>query len=104
MHLTAYVFLGILCGSLILNVASSFNFAPIVLQYEPPGFNRFRSEAELTWFLEEKAKTGTDNGLMYDILKGGALFSGIQFSIKTEATTTTATAPDYSARTYRSLA
>lgn len=45
-----------LCGSLVLSAASSFNFAPLVLRYEPPGFNRFRSEVELKWFLEEKAK------------------------------------------------
>jgi uncharacterized secreted protein with C-terminal beta-propeller domain len=56
-RLTAYVLLGIVCGSVILGVASSFNFSPLILKYEPPGFNNFKSEVELTWFLQEKAKT-----------------------------------------------
>ena len=29
----------------------------MILKYEPPGFNNFKSEVELTWFLQEKAKT-----------------------------------------------
>ncbi len=56
-RLTAYVLLGIVCGSVILGAASSFNFSPLILKYEPPGFNNFKSEVELTWFLQEKAKT-----------------------------------------------
>lgn len=83
-RLTAYVFLGILCGSLILNAAASFNFAPLVLQYESPGFNRFRSEAELRWFLEEKAKANMYTG--WDIVLGG-IAPGIQFAIKGSAAT-----------------
>ena len=46
-----------MCGSVILSAASSFNFSPLILKYEPPGFNNFKSEVELTWFLQEKAKT-----------------------------------------------
>jgi len=71
--LTAYVLLGIVCGSLILSAASSFNFSPLMLQYEPPAFNRFRSEAEMTWYLQEKAKAAEQNG--YPIV------SGISFAI-----------------------
>ncbi|MCX6656001.1 MAG: beta-propeller domain-containing protein, partial [Candidatus Bathyarchaeota archaeon] len=56
-RLMTYVLLGIVCGSIILDVTSSFNFSPLILTYEPPGFNNFRSEAELTWFLQEKVKT-----------------------------------------------
>jgi uncharacterized secreted protein with C-terminal beta-propeller domain len=56
-RLTAYVLLGIVCGSVILGAASSFNFSPLILKYESPGFNNFKSEVELTWFLQEKAKT-----------------------------------------------
>ena len=78
-RLTAYVFLGILCGSLILNAAASFNFAPLILQYESPGFNRFRSEGELKWFLEEKAKANMYTG--WDMVLGGFL-PGVQFAIK----------------------
>jgi len=29
----------------------------LILKYESPGFNNFKSEVELTWFLQEKAKT-----------------------------------------------
>ena len=29
----------------------------MILKYESPGFNNFKSEVELTWFLQEKAKT-----------------------------------------------
>jgi uncharacterized secreted protein with C-terminal beta-propeller domain len=97
LRLTAYVFLGVLCGSLILNAASSFNFAPLVLQYEPPGFNRFRSEAELAWFLEEKAKTDTPYVLEFGVLKGITLTSGVQFSISADAATAAGATPDYSA-------
>ena len=46
-----------MCGSVILGAASSFNFSPLILKYESPGFNNFKSEVELTWFLQEKAKT-----------------------------------------------
>jgi inhibitor of cysteine peptidase len=84
LHLVGYVFMGILCGSLILNVAGSFNIAPLVLRYEPPGFNRFRSEAELKYFLEEKAETGSYGWAYYD-LKGG--FTGLPFSIQSSAAT-----------------
>ena len=99
MRLTAYVFLGVLCGSLILNVASSFNFSPLVLQYESPGFNRFRSEAELTWFLQEKAKTGTSYALEFGVLKSGATSTTAMQSAQANAATAaayTATKPDYS--------
>ena len=88
-RLTAYVFLGILCGSLILNAAASFNFAPLVLQYESPGFNRFRSEAELRWFLDEKAKANMYTG--WDMVLGG-IAPGIQFAIKGSAGTVTSLA------------
>jgi inhibitor of cysteine peptidase len=64
-----YVLLGIVCGSIILDVTSSFNFSPLILTYDPPGFNNFRSEAELTWFLQEKAKTEPSY-----ILEFGGLF------------------------------
>ncbi|MCX6649703.1 MAG: beta-propeller domain-containing protein, partial [Candidatus Bathyarchaeota archaeon] len=103
LRLTAYVFLGILCGSLILNAASSFNFAPLVLQYEPPGFNRFRSEAELKWFLEEKTKTDTSYGIEFFVF--GAASTAAQAGTKADAATAAITAgatadsaiPDYSA-------
>ena len=32
LRLTSYVLLGIVCGSLILNAAASFNFSPLVIQ------------------------------------------------------------------------
>jgi inhibitor of cysteine peptidase len=82
MRLTAYVFLGILCGSLILNAASSFNFAPLVLQYGSPGFNKFRSEGELKWFLEEKVRLEEPNVFEYFLLGGViAAQSGTKFSV-----------------------
>jgi uncharacterized secreted protein with C-terminal beta-propeller domain len=80
----------VICGSLILNVAGSFNFAPLVLSYDPPGFNRFRSEAELKFFLEEKAESG-DYGWGYEVLNGGVLFS-VPFGIKSSAATAAQTA------------
>ena len=73
-----------LCGSLVLSAASSFNFAPLVLRYEPPGFNRFRSEGELKWFLEEKAKTGTNYAI--DFIFGGVFLTTSQAGTKTATT------------------
>jgi inhibitor of cysteine peptidase len=69
-RLTALILLGIICGSFILSAASSFNFAPLVLKYEPPGFNRFRSDVELKWFLEEKAKTENQQVIQFFALGG----------------------------------
>jgi len=97
LRLTAYVFLGILCGSMLLNAVASFNFAPLVLQYETPGFNRFRSEAELKWFLEEKAKDNLSYGWEYGIL--GGVPGIIRFTVQTDATKSgaeQATGNDYS--------
>jgi inhibitor of cysteine peptidase len=97
LRLTAYVFLGILCGSMLLNAVASFNFAPLVLQYETPGFNRFRSEAELKWFLEEKAKDNIGYGWEYGIL--GGVPGIIRFTVQTDATKSgaeQATGNDYS--------
>jgi len=88
--LIGYAIIGVVCGSLILNVAGSFNFAPLVLQYEPPGFNRFRSEAELKYFLEEKAESG-DYGWGYEVFNGGVMFT-TPFGIKASAATAASTA------------
>jgi uncharacterized secreted protein with C-terminal beta-propeller domain len=98
-RLTAYVFLGILCGSLILNAAASFNFEPLVLQYESPGFNRFRSEAELKWFLEEKTKANMYTS--WDMVLGG-IAPGIQFAIKGSAATAASAAGQEVFRDYSS--
>jgi uncharacterized secreted protein with C-terminal beta-propeller domain len=57
--LLSYAVLGIVCGSLLLGAASSFSFSPFTLKNDSSGFNTFRSEAELVWFLNEKAKSSS---------------------------------------------
>jgi uncharacterized secreted protein with C-terminal beta-propeller domain len=72
---------------------------PLVLQYESPGFNRFRSEAELRWFLDEKAKANMYTG--WDMVLGG-IAPGIQFAIKGSAGTATSLAGQESTNDYSS--
>ena len=87
LRLTSYVLLGIVCGSLILNAAASFNFAPLVIQYEPPGFNSFKSRAELAWFLEEKAKVTENNWRVFGGVTGGIVSFDSTFAIVASAAT-----------------
>ncbi len=87
LRLTSYVLLGIVCGSLILNVAASFSVSPLVLRYEPPGFNSFKSRAELAWFLEEKAKASENN---WRVIQFGAVTTTASFDIATKASAATA--------------
>ncbi len=87
--LTAYVFLGLICGSLMLNAVASFNLAPFIIQYNPPGFNNFRNEGELAWFLEEKAKENNNYVLEWSGF-GGVLIRALpstsgMFDIATSA-------------------
>jgi uncharacterized secreted protein with C-terminal beta-propeller domain len=93
LQLASYVILGVICGSFILNVAGSFNFAPMVLTYDPPGFNRFRSEAELKYFLKEKA-----DAVGYDVFNGGIFFGFpiLKGSVAMEASTAGGDSVDYS--------
>jgi len=55
--LLSYAVLGIVCGSLLLGVMGSFSFSPFVQKGDSSGFNAFRSEAELVYFLNEKTKS-----------------------------------------------
>ncbi len=87
LRLTSYVLLGIVCGSLILNVAASFSVSPLVLRYEPPGFNSFKSRAELAWFLEEKAKVSENNWRVFGGVTGGIVRFDSTFAIVASAAT-----------------
>ena len=71
-RLTAYAFLGLICMSLIMSAASSFNVAPLIMRYDPPGFNRFRSEAELRWFLQVKTESSYQSGNGFRLFGMGA--------------------------------
>ena len=71
-RLTAYAFLGLICMSLIMSAVSSFNVAPLIMRYDPPGFNRFRSEAELRWFLQVKTESSYQSGNGFRLFGMGA--------------------------------
>ena len=95
MRLTSYVLLGIVCGSLILNAAASFSISPLILKYEPPGFNSFKSRAELAWFLEEKAKVSENNWRMgLGGVTGGIVTFSSDFAIVASAATAAKTAAE----------
>ncbi len=91
LRLTSYVLLGIVCGSLILNAAASLSFSPLVIQYEPPGFNSFKSRAELAWFLEEKAKLSESSWRTLE--SWGGATGVVTFSTAAQAAKTAADAP-----------
>ncbi len=98
----SYAVLGIVCGSLLLGAVSSLSFSPFVLQSQSSSFNTFKSEAELVWFLNEKAKTTPPT--IFEI--AGRSFGGTIQSILPGVKSTTAnvatagvsaeTSPDYS--------
>jgi len=95
LRLTSYVLLGIVCGSLILNAAASFSISPLILKYEPPGFNSFKSRAELAWFLEEKAKVSENNWRMgLGGVTGGIVTFSSDFAIVASAATAAKTAAE----------
>jgi uncharacterized secreted protein with C-terminal beta-propeller domain len=97
-RLLSYAVLGIVCGSLLLGAASSFSFSPLVLQYQSGGFNTFRSEAELVWFLNEKAKTSPPT--IFEIAGrgfGGTVTQSVPFAASTAADAATAAATAASA-------
>jgi len=91
--LLSYAVLGIVCGSLLIGVSTSFSFSPFVLKGESSGFNTFRSEAELTWFLNEKAKTNSPT--FFEIVGrgfGGTVTQSIPFAASPAADAATTAA------------